>query len=503
MFACFIAIDIGNTYIFSKIADCYYPLKESIMPSLYTLLPNMNTLLTMLDATIDTSLYPRILIKDAITDYLTTIRNNIKNGLITTKEQLNEVIDNQTITQCVLKAIQPHFKRVLNGTGVVLHTNAGRAILSPHAVHAVLQACQYYSNLELNLETGERGSRYSHVESLLCKITGAEAALVVNNNAAAVLLILDTVCKNKEVITSRGQLVEIGGSFRIPDVMQKSGTILKEVGTTNRTHLHDYENAITENTAALMKIHTSNFKVSGFTHSVQLEELVLLGQRYNIPVIDDLGSGSLFSFTPYGLSDEPTVQQAVATGADIISFSGDKALGGPQAGIIVGKKCYIDKLKKNQLTRALRIDKMTLTALEATLRDYLTPETLPLNNPTIGMITIPLTSLRKKAELLLSYINDLKSNAIRTSIVEGFSKVGGGSFPEEILPTYVLRIKSLFDSAEECKRKLLQTSIPLLTRIEDNYIVIDVRTLNNEEFPLVAQMLKEILPQYYPSHDIS
>ena len=463
------------------------------MQSLYSLLPNINSLLISVEQSVDCSQYPRTLIKDAINEYLSCIRDKIKNAIITTPHEVEKLIDSTCITNYVLQAIQPHFKRVINATGIVLHTNAGRAILSKSATQAVMQACQYYSNLELDLNTGERGSRYTHVESLLCRITGAESALVVNNNAAAVLLILDTLCKGKEVIASRGQLVEIGGSFRIPDVMKKSGAFLTEVGTTNRTHLYDYEQAITEQTGAIMKIHTSNFKISGFTRTVSLEELVLLGKRYGIPVIDDLGSGSLLSFAQYGLSDEPTVQQAVATGADVISFSGDKVLGGPQAGLIVGKKVYIDMIKKNQLTRALRIDKMTLTALEATLRDYLTPETLHLNNPTIAMITTPPHTLKNKAERLASLLTMLQSNDIRIKIIEGKSKIGGGSFPEETLPTYLIRIHPLTFTAEEGKKKLLTTSIPLLTRIEDNYILLDVRTLQEEELPLVATMIQELL----------
>ena len=454
----------------------------------------MNTVLTYIEKSIDCTDYPRTLIKSAITQYLTELRNKIKHNILTTQSDVEKYIDIAHIARYVLHTIQPHFKRIINATGIVLHTNAGRALLSQKATQAVMQACQYYSNLELDLETGERGSRYAHIESILCTITGAESALVVNNNAAAVLLILDTLCKDKEVIASRGQLVEIGGSFRIPEVMQKGGAILKEVGTTNRTHLHDYEQAITDRTGALMKIHTSNFKVSGFTHTVPLEDLALLGKRYNIPVIDDLGSGSLFSLKQYGLPEEPTVQDAVASGADIISFSGDKVLGGPQAGLIVGKKIYIDQIKKNQLTRALRIDKMTLAALEATLREYLTPEKLHLNIPTIAMITAPSHYLKQKAEQLATFLLALQSNAIRVGVIEGHSKVGGGSFPEELLPTYLVKITPLTTSAQEYKKKLLATSIPLLTRIENNYILLDVRTLQEEELPLVTSILQEILP---------
>ncbi len=278
------------------------------------------------------------------------------------------------------------FKKVINATGVVIHTNLGRSLLAKEAIENVIKVSENYSNLEYDLKQGKRGSRYSHVEELIKKVTGAEAAMVVNNNAAAVMLALNTLCEEKEAIVSRGQLVEIGGSFRVPDVMKFSRAHLVEVGTTNRTHLYDYENNINENTGVLLKVHTSNFKIMGFTEEVSSEEMVQLGEKYKLPVMEDIGSGTLVDFSKYGFTYEPTVQSSLEKGVDVVTFSGDKMLGGPQAGIIVGKKKYIDKMKKNQLTRALRIDKMTLAALEGTLKYYIDEKEAIENIPTLNMI---------------------------------------------------------------------------------------------------------------------
>ncbi len=268
----------------------------------------------------------------------------------------------------------------------MIHTNLGRSLLAKEAIENVIKVSENYSNLEYDLKQGKRGSRYSHVEELIKKVTGAEAAMVVNNNAAAVMLALNTLCEEKEAIVSRGQLVEIGGSFRVPDVMKFSRAHLVEVGTTNRTHLYDYENNINENTGVLLKVHTSNFKIMGFTEEVSSEEMVQLGEKYKLPVMEDIGSGTLVDFSKYGFTYEPTVQSSLEKGVDVVTFSGDKMLGGPQAGIIVGKKKYIDKMKKNQLTRALRIDKMTLAALEGTLKYYIDEKEAIENIPTLNMI---------------------------------------------------------------------------------------------------------------------
>ncbi|MBL0717269.1 MAG: L-seryl-tRNA(Sec) selenium transferase, partial [Desulfosarcina sp.] len=293
----------------------------------------------------------------------------------------------------VQEDMRPNFKRVINATGVVVHTNLGRSLLTTAALENIIEIAGGYSNLEFDLLTGKRGSRYSLVEDILCEISGAESAMVVNNNAGAVFLSLNTLAPQKEVIVSRGELVEIGGSFRIPDVMEKSGAILKEVGTTNRTHLKDYENAISENTGLLLKVHTSNYSVVGFTAAVSLEEMVALGNGRILPVMEDLGSGTFIDFSKYNMIKEPTIQESVASGADIITFSGDKLLGGPQAGIIIGSKIIVDRIKQNPLARAVRIDKLTLAALESTLSLYRQPEKAVKTIPTLRMLTIPLSDI--------------------------------------------------------------------------------------------------------------
>ncbi len=299
------------------------------------------------------------------------------------------------------KKLQPNLRRVINGTGVVIHTNLGRSLLSASATQALTQAGSHYTNLEYNLETGKRGSRYSLVEEIICELTGAEAALVVNNNAAAVLLVLESLAKDKEVVVSRGQLVEIGGSFRIPDVMKKSGARLVEVGATNRTHLRDYEEAITEETALLLKVHTSNFRMVGFTSEVSAEEMVALAGKNGLAVVEDLGSGCLIDLSAFGLQKEPTVQEVINAGVDIVTFSGDKLLGGPQAGIIAGRRAVIEKIKKNPLNRALRIDKFTLASLEDILRNYYDTGLALKNIPTLAMLTQAPEEIKRKGRRLL------------------------------------------------------------------------------------------------------
>ncbi|MGD9245777.1 MAG: L-seryl-tRNA(Sec) selenium transferase, partial [Desulfobacterales bacterium] len=306
-----------------------------------------------------------------------------------TETKLSDPLILEEIKNSVKKAMTPNLKRMVNATGIVVHTNLGRSLLPKDAVENLLTIATRYSNLEFDLSKGMRGSRYSIVEDILCEISGAEAAMVVNNNAGAVFLCLETLSKDKKVIVSRGELVEIGGSFRIPDVMAKSGAILKEVGTTNRTHFHDYEKAIEHDTGLLLKVHKSNFSIVGFSAEVSLEELVGLGATYQIPVMEDLGSGTFVDFSKYGLLKEPTVQESVGAGVDVVTFSGDKLLGGPQAGIIVGKNNWIDRIKKNPITRALRIDKLTLAALESTLRHYRNIDREIDSIPTLRMITLP------------------------------------------------------------------------------------------------------------------
>jgi L-seryl-tRNA(Ser) seleniumtransferase len=358
----------------------------------------------------------------------------------------------------------------------------------------VAEGCLHYSNLELNLQTGKRGSRYSHVEELLCRLTGAEAGLVVNNNAAAVLLILDTLAKGREVVVARGQLVEIGGAFRIPEVMAKSGAVLREVGATNRVHARDYEGAINEQTAALMKVHTSNYRIVGFHKEVPLPELVRIGRERGVPVIEDLGSGNLFDFSGLGLLPEPTVQKVVESGVDVVCFSGDKLLGGPQAGIIVGRKEIVDRIKRNQLNRALRIDKMTLAALEATLRLYLDPATVDREVPTLRMITASDSFLKDKAERLRKVLAGMLPGTVGLDLASGQSRVGGGAFPEQGLPTTLVRVHpGARVSAESLRMALLDTTPPLIGRIENDLLCLDPRTIDEKEFDPVGGALQEAL----------
>ena len=405
---------------------------------------------------------------------------------------LNRII--QRIEEQYEKLATPHLRSVINGTGVVLHTNLGRAKLSKESIEAVSQAALEFSNLEYRIPEGVRGSRYDHVENLLIQLTGAEAAMVVNNNAAAVILILKEMALGKEVIVSRGQLVEIGGSFRVSEIMYQSGAKLVEVGTTNKTHPFDYERAITDNTGLLMKVHTSNFKTIGFTKEVCLKTLVELGQEHQIPVYEDLGSGVLYDLRPHGIGEEPTVQETVASGADIVSFSGDKLLGGPQTGIIVGKKKWIDRLKKNQLTRALRVDKMTLAALEATLRHYLFNEATE-KIPTLNMILMSSDEIERKSKQLYQMIREVMNDPSEITMIDGFSEVGGGSLPDVKLPTRLISIKPHQLPIHRFEKQLRVTSPHIIGRITDDQFLLDVRTIEENEFSIIANKIRLILSQ--------
>jgi len=393
----------------------------------------------------------------------------------------------------VNKAMSPNLDRLINATGVVVHTNLGRSLLADAAIDHIRAVAGRYSNLEFNLAEGKRGSRYVAVEDLICELTGGESAMVVNNNAAAVLLCLDTVAKNKEVIVSRGELVEIGGSFRIPDVMAKSGAILKEVGATNRTHLHDYQRAITDQTGLLLKVHTSNFAVIGFTSSVSLNEMVELGAHHGLPVMEDLGSGTLVDFSRYGLTKEPTVQESVAAGVDIVTFSGDKLLGGPQAGIIVGGKAIMDKIKQNPLTRALRIDKLTLAGLESTLRLYRDEEKAINAIPTLRMLSCPLPDIQKKARRLAGMIGRLKDSRIHAHIVDLPSKAGGGALPLLDLPSKSVSVRIDGLSADALETHMRNHQPPIIGRIMDDIYLMDMRTVLNDELPDIIAALQTCL----------
>jgi L-seryl-tRNA(Ser) seleniumtransferase len=440
---------------------------------------------------------PRPLVREAAQAFLDGLREEIKSGLVADETALAFDALAPRIACFVRAYARPRLRRVLNATGVVVHTNLGRSVLPESAVTAVADACRHYSNLEFDLATGQRGSRHSHIEHILCTLTGAEAAMAVNNNAAAVLLTLETLCKGREVVVSRGQLVEIGGSFRVPEVMAKSGAILKEVGATNRTHLRDYEAAIGPETAALMRVHTSNFRMIGFTKEVPLDELVALGRERGLPVIEDLGSGTLFDFAQAGLPGEPTVREVVAAGADVVTFSGDKVLGGPQAGIIVGKRELVEAIKKNQLARALRLDKMTLAALEAVLRLYLDPEKARREIPTLAMICATPEELSRKARSLAMAVRKAVGDRYDVRVRPGSSRVGGGAFPERDLPTSLVCLyrKNSSLAVDELRARLLDTDPPLVGRVEDDAFCLDPRTLTKDEFPLAAQALAQVLDQ--------
>jgi L-seryl-tRNA(Ser) seleniumtransferase len=377
---------------------------------------------------------------------------------------------------------------VINATGVVLHTNLGRALLSPLARERLVSAAEAYSNLEIDVARKERGSRYSHLEGLLRRLTGAPASLVVNNCAAAVLLALETLAHGKEVVVSRGELIEIGGEFRIPDIMRRAGAVLREVGTTNRTHLKDYAAAIGPQTGLLLKVHASNYRVVGFTASVSTADLVELGRAHGVPVMEDLGSGCLVDLTRYGFPHEPTVPEVVAEGVDLVSFSGDKLLGGPQAGIVVGRGDLVERLAKNPLNRALRIDKFTVAALEATLYAYEAGDALT-TIPTLAMLTEPLVAIRARARRLFRRLPADAAHALGAAIVESRSQVGGGALPTVELPTVALALGSAARPAQNLDEALRLARPPVLGRLAADRLLLDCRTIQAAEVPVLGAIL--------------
>lgn len=387
---------------------------------------------------------------------------------------------------------RPNLRPMINATGTALHTNLGRALLSDKAVEATQRVNARYSNLEYNVEAGERGSRYAHIEDLLKELTGAEAALVVNNNAAAVMLLLTATTQGQEVLISRGELVEIGGSFRVPDVIESVGARLKEVGATNKTHLRDYERAITEETGALLRVHTSNYRVVGFSQVPDDKDLVALAHQHDLPAFNDLGSGLLIDLQPLGLPQEPLVSEVVASGYDVVSFSGDKLLGGPQAGILVGTKQYIDQLKRHPLLRALRVDKMTLAGLEATLQAYLKPEQAMKDIPLLQMLGQSEENLARKAQTLADDIRAL-DKGYQVNIIEGQSQVGGGAFPEARLATHLVEISHPDYSESTLEQKLRQAEFPIIARTSDGKVQFDVRTLLDADSGEICQALVEMI----------
>ena len=431
--------------------------------------------------------YPRWVVVEAVRRVIEEKRKELIEGK-------RELVSENMVVKEVLDKIEKFsllsLKRVINATGVVLHTNLGRAPLPKEALNAINEIGANYSNLEFDLDKGKRGLRYVHVEYILKKLTQAPSALVVNNNAAAVFLVLNTLAQGKEVIVSRGELIEIGGTFRLPDVMKSAGAILKEVGTTNRTRILDYENAITENTALILKAHTSNYKIMGFTESVSLKELVNIGKKYGIPVYNDLGSGLFVDIRKLGLPYEPTVTEVLRSGVDIVSFSGDKLLGGAQAGIILGKEEFIDKLRKNPINRVLRIDKLTLSALEATLRLYMEdPES---KIPVLTMLKTQEGQLKTQAEKLLEKLKAFPE--IEAGIKRDVSAVGGGALPIAELPTYCVFLSHKSIELKELEERLrIKPKIPIICRIKDDKLLLDMRTIRDDELDIVVQSIREAI----------
>jgi L-seryl-tRNA(Ser) seleniumtransferase len=425
--------------------------------------------------------FPHDLIVSLIRENLDCCRTSIPGG--EEAPPLPEIVEN-TVNQAQALA-RPSLRPLINATGVVLHTNLGRAPLSEETVAAMAAISRGYNNLEFDLESGERGSRLVHIEPLLCRLTGAEAGLVVNNNASAVLLGLTALARRKEVIVSRGHAVEIGGGFRIPEVMRQSGARLVEVGTTNCTYISDYEQAITPQAAALLRVHSSNFLVIGFTHMVTLEEMISLGRKSSLPVFDDLGSGCPLDTTQFGLAPEPTIQESIARGVDLVFFSGDKLLGGPQAGIIVGRKIYLDKLKKHPLMRALRVDKARLAGLSATMVHYLKGEALA-KVPVWRMISQPLAEIDRRARSWSGSLDRL------AQVIDGESLIGGGSLPGATLPTRLVAIGDARKPslAQKAARHLRLQNPPIVGRINENILLLDPRTVPPDEDKIVIKALR-------------
>jgi len=466
--------------------------KSEVRQSALRSLPSVDALLERVQGDAALKGIPRARIVQAVREVLAGERGRLLEGRAGAVTPLDADALARRVVVELSRAGAFSLAPIINATGVVLHTNLGRALLSPLALERLRRVGSAYSNLELDLKTKERGSRYVHVDGLLKRLTGAPASLVVNNNAAAVLLALESLARGKEVIVSRGELIEIGGEFRIPDIMRRSGAILREVGTTNRTHLRDYADAIGPETALLLKVHTSNYRILGFTAQVPTRELVELGRSRGIPVMEDLGSGCFVDLRPYGFPYEPTVQEAVAAGLDLVSFSGDKLLGGPQAGIVVGKVELVERLKKNPLNRALRIDKLTLAGLEATLYAYEAGNALE-TVPTLSMLTERLAAVRRRARRLLRRLSPSVVTALGATLVEGRAQVGGGSLPLVELPTVALAIGTTERSAHAFDQALREGAPPVIGRIADDRLLLDPRTVLNSDIPALAEALSRLV----------
>jgi L-seryl-tRNA(Ser) seleniumtransferase len=463
-------------------------------------LPKIDEMMLRIEKREGLSGFPREIVRTACRFVVEELRNRILDGRgcgaqfrLPTPEQAAE-----RAAQIVAGYGVYRLRRVINATGVILHTNLGRAPLCREAIERVSEVARGYSNLEYDLDQGERGLRYDHVRELLCALTGAEDALVVNNNAAAVLLVLNALSEGKEAIVSRGELVEIGGAFRIPEVMEKSGARLKEVGTTNRTRLSDYERAIGPETGIILKVHTSNFKIMGFTEEADLASLVELGKKHRLPVVDDLGSGCLIDLSPHGLEREPTVRECLAAGADVVTFSGDKLLGGPQAGIILGRRAWLEQVRKNPLNRALRIDKLTLAALEATAMMYLQPDRALVDVRVLRALTEPVTAVRVRARRLAALLRRSLREGVDVRLATGVSMAGGGSLPTREIPTALVSLSAEGLSAAALEQRLRQGDPAVVVRVADDRVLLDLRTIDPEEFAEIRDALGAAIAEARP-----
>ena len=462
---------------------CYIACESTNMKQEFRSLPSVDKILSDARVARCEKAYSRQTVLQVARECLDEARGKIQTGK--SAPSFDEIVGSVCDRVSSLGSIS--MRPVINATGVILHTNLGRAPLSKEAMAAMEECSQGYVNLEIDLDDGKRGSRQAHVESLLCRLTGAEAALVVNNNASAVLLALSALAKRREVIVSRGQAVEIGGGFRIPDVMRQSGTKLVEVGTTNRTYISDYEESVTDKTSALLRVHSSNFKVVGFTESVGIGDLVALGKRRGIAVLDDIGSGCLIDTTRFGLEYEPLVQDSIKAGVDLVMFSGDKLLGGPQAGIIVGREELVARLRRHPLARAVRIDKTRLAGLAATLLHYLKGEAED-KIPVWRMISMPVADIDKRAKKWSKAIGKA------ASAVDGLSMVGGGSLPGGTLPTRLVRIDCK-GKAQKVADELRKGRPAIVGRIEGNNLLLDPRTVLPEEDDALIDRLSNTMTQ--------
>jgi L-seryl-tRNA(Ser) seleniumtransferase len=462
--------------------------------NLFRGLPSVNNVLEspVLQALGGTHAHEQIV--SAVRQELGALRARLAQGEVVDGQSTIEVVAARVVER-LAQELRPKLRSVINATGIVLHTNLGRAPIADEAARAAQDAARGYLNLELDLDSGKRSSRQIAIREWVCRLTGAASATAVNNNAAATVIVLRALCAGKEVVISRGQLIEIGGSFRIPEIMGVSGAVLREVGTTNITRLADYERAIGPNTGALLQVHSSNYRISGFTQSVELPDLAALAHKHNLPLIDDIGSGALLDFARFGFTGEPVARASIQTGADLVLFSGDKLLGGPQAGIIAGRKELIQKIEKDPLMRAFRLDKMTLAALETTLRLYLNEERALREVPVLRMLGTPLTELRRRAEALAVRLRALDGLTSAT-VAEDVAYVGGGSLPDQTMKTCVIEVTARDVSDADLAYRLRTGQPAVLGRLRDGKLVLDVRTVFAEqEAELVEALARAVLHQ--------